>query len=138
MNKAVAYIRDAVNAVYNHLEKIEANRTVFSAIIRDLIKMAAPILPHMCEESWETLGFSGLVSENPWPSYVEEYLKVSSIDLPVQVNGKLRGTAIVGVDDDEETVFDKALKLQSVINALGGKSVKKKIFVKGKIVNFVV
>jgi leucyl-tRNA synthetase len=138
MNKAVAHIRELVNSIYGCLETIESHRNVFSVVIRDLIKMLAPMVPHICEEAWSMLGFEGLVSENRWPQYDEKYLRISTITLPVQVNGKLRGTIEIDVNEEESTVFEKSLALATVQNAIGNKSPKQKIFVKGKIVNFVV
>ena len=138
MNKAVAYIRELVNVLYANLDDIENNLSVFSIVIRDLIKMLAPISPHICEEVWQMLGFDGLVSESQWPTYDTKYVAVEMINLPIQVNGKLRGTIDVGVDESEEIIFEKALNLQTVQNAITGKAIRKKIFVKGKIVNFVV
>ncbi|MDR2157755.1 MAG: leucine--tRNA ligase [Holosporaceae bacterium] len=137
MNKVVAFIRECVNSLYSFLEQIKNNETVFSLMIRDLIKLLAPIAPHICEEAWSMLGFEGLVSDSNWPVYQKEYLEVSTIDLPIQINGKFRGIVAVGVDDDEEVVWEKALQLPSVQSAMAGKSLKKKIFVKGKIINFV-
>ncbi|MDR0968021.1 MAG: leucine--tRNA ligase [Holosporaceae bacterium] len=138
MNKVVAHIRDGVNSIYALLEKIEANKPVFSAIIRDLIKLTAPIAPHLCEEAWSLLGFDGLVSDGRWPTYRKEYLEVSTINLPIQVNGKLRGTVEVNIDDGEDVIFEKALQIQSAQNFISGKPIKKKIFVKGRVINFVV
>ncbi|MDR0632360.1 MAG: leucine--tRNA ligase [Holosporaceae bacterium] len=138
MNKAVAYIRDCVNAVYLYLEKMVDNKPVFSIIIRDLIKLMDPIAPHICEEAWNMLGFNGLVSDNSWPDYKEEYLEISTIDLPIQVNGRLRGTVSIAVDESEDVIFERALQIPAVKNAISSKPLKKRIFIKGKIINFVV
>ncbi|MBR1734704.1 MAG: leucine--tRNA ligase [Alphaproteobacteria bacterium] len=138
MNKVVAYIRELVNCIYMNLENIQNNSSVFSVIIRDLIKMLAPISPHISEEVWNILGFNGLVSENPWPKYDEKYTIVETINLPIQVNGKLRGTIDICIDEKEENIFEKALALQTVQNAIANRVIRKKVFVKGKIINFVV
>ncbi|MDR0753420.1 MAG: leucine--tRNA ligase, partial [Holosporaceae bacterium] len=131
MNKVVAFLRDSVNSIYLLLEKMEGNRIIFSVIIRDLIKLMAPIVPHICEEAWSMLGFKGLVFDNPWPCYREEYLKVDVINLPVQVNGRLRGTIKVSLQDGDDIVFEKAMQIPAVRNAISGNLLKKKIFVKG-------
>ncbi|MDR1236377.1 MAG: leucine--tRNA ligase [Holosporaceae bacterium] len=138
LNKVVAYIRDGVNSVYLLLEKMETNAEVFSVIIRDIIKMLAPITPHICEEAWSMFGFEKLVCANPWPSYNEAYLEDFTVDLPIQVNGKLRGTVTVDKDAGEDVVFEMAMQLPSVQSAIAGKPLKRKIFVKGKILNLVV
>jgi leucyl-tRNA synthetase len=138
MNKVIAYIRDSVNSIYFLLEKLRGSQIVFRLIIRDLIKLLAPIAPHICEEAWSMLAFSGLVSDNPWPEYNKEYIAITTINLPIQINGKLRGTINVNPEEGEESVFEKALQVSSVQNIIGERSIKKKIYVKGKIVNFVI
>jgi leucyl-tRNA synthetase len=138
VNKVVAYIRDCVNSVYLLLEKAETNQEIFSIIIRDLIKLSAPVIPHICEEAWNMLGFEKTVCDNSWPDYNKEYIEVSVINLPVQVNGKLRGTINININADENAVLDLALQLLPVQNAIDGKPLKKKIFVKGKVLNLVV
>lgn len=138
MNKVIAYIRDSVNSIYFLLEKLRESQIVFRLIIRDLIKLLAPIAPHICEEAWSMLAFSGLVSDNPWPEYNKEYIAITTINLPIQINGKLRGTINVNPEEGEESVFEKALQVSSVQNIIGERSIKKKIYVKGKIVNFVI
>ncbi|MDR2724113.1 MAG: leucine--tRNA ligase [Holosporaceae bacterium] len=138
MNKVVAYLRDSVNSVYLFLEKIKANKALFSHISRDLIKLMAPTIPHICEELWSILGFAGLVSDSPWPDYQKEYLEVVTINLPVQINGKLRGTISVNLDDSDDVIFQKAMQIPSVQKIISENLLKKKIFVRGKIINFVV
>jgi leucyl-tRNA synthetase len=138
MNRAVAHIRDCVNSLYSCLDDFEKNKAVFSVIMRDLVKLLSPMVPHICEEVWSMLGFEKLVSDHDWPSYDEKYLTKTSIILPVQVNGKLRGSVEVSPDDSDDVVFQKALAVHNVKNIVGDAKIKKQIFVKGKIINFVV
>lgn len=138
MNKAVAYIRELVNSIYACLDDVQNNKGVFSVVVRDLIKLLAPISPHICEEAWSMFGFDKIVADHNWPNYEEKCLHVSTINLPIQVNGKLRGTIDVHTDDTEDIIFEKALTVSTVQNAINDKPLKKKIFIKGKIVNFVV
>lgn len=138
MNKAIAYIREFINSVYMNLDDISGNIAVFSIVARDLIKLSAPIIPHLCEEAWNILGFNGLACENAWPKYEAKYLVASTMTLPIQVNGKLRGTLEVAINATENEIFEQAMQIQSVQNAIAGKLIKKKIFVKGKIINIVV
>ncbi|MBO7642013.1 MAG: leucine--tRNA ligase [Alphaproteobacteria bacterium] len=138
MNKAIAYIRESINCIYAVLDKAEGNVSLFSVIVRDLIKLLAPIAPHICEEAWSMFGFSNLVSENDWPKFCEKYIVVSTINLPIQINGKLRGTIDVALDASEDEVIQKALEVNNVKKVIGDKPIRKKIFIKGKIINFVV
>lgn len=138
MNKAIAYIREAVNCIYATLDKAEDNISLFSVIVRDLIKLLAPISPHICEEAWSMFGFEGLVSDNEWPKFCKDYIVVSTVNLPIQVNGKLRGTIDISLDASEDEIMRKALEVNNVKKVIGDKPIKKKIFIKGKIINFVV
>jgi leucyl-tRNA synthetase len=138
MNKAIAYIREAVNCIYAVLDQAESNISLFSVIIRDLIKLLSPISPHICEEAWSMFGFKDLVSENEWPKFREDYIVVSTVNLPIQINGKLRGTIDVSLDASEEEIMQKALEVNNVKKVIGDKPIRKKIFIKGKIINFVV
>ncbi|MDR1362110.1 MAG: leucine--tRNA ligase [Holosporaceae bacterium] len=137
MNLAVAHLRDCVNYLYARGDDFEKNKAVFSVIFRDFIVLLSPIAPHICEESWSMLGFEKFVSNSSWPTYDEKYLVASAITLPVQVNGKLRGSVIISAQEIPEIVFEKALALEGVRKAIGDLSIKNKIYVEGKIVNFV-
>lgn len=137
LNKAVAYFRDCINAVYGSLEQLAQNVELFSVIMRNLLKIFAPIAPHICEEGWKELGFNDLVMNQDWPKYEAKYLSVQTVNLPIQVNGRLRGTISVDIDAPEAEIFEKALTLQNVIQAIGDKQIRERIFVRGRIVNFV-
>ena len=138
MNKAIAYIREAVNCIYAVLDRAESNASLFSVIVRDLIKLLAPISPHICEEAWAMFGFKGLISDNEWPKFRKDYIIVSTVNLPIQINGKLRGTIDVSLNASEEEIMQKALEVNNVKKIIGDKPIRKKIFIKGKIINFVV
>lgn len=137
LNKAVAYFRDCVNVVYGALEQLAQHTELFTKIMQDLLKIFAPIAPHICEEGWKELGFSEFVMNQDWPKYEQKYLQVSMLNLPIQVNGKLRGTVSVNPDASEAEIFEKALALPKVKQAIGSKQIRERIFVRGKIVNFV-
>ncbi len=138
MNKAVAFLRELVNNIYSVLEQAESNICLFSIITRDFIKLLAPITPHICQEAWQLLGFDKLIHENDWPKFDKQYLTSDVVNLPIQVNGKLRGNLEISTDYTEEQIFEMALNLSNVKNYIGTKTIRKKIYVKGKIVNFVI
>lgn len=138
LNKAIAYFRDCINAVYGQLEGLSRHAELFTVIMCDLLKIFAPFAPHICEEGWKNLGFSGLAMNHDWPKFNPKYLEVSVVNLPIQVNGRLRGTVSVDVNASEEDIFATALELQNVRQAIGDKPIRKRIFVKGRVVNFVV
>jgi len=103
------------------------------------IKLLNPLCPHITEEIWhEKLGHKDTIAYEKWPTYDEKHLVEDEKDIGVQVNGKLRATITISVNDDEETIKEKALKEENVIKNTEGKEIVKIIVIKGKIVNIVV
>ena len=100
--------------------------------------MLAPFAPHLAEQLWAHLGHHKSLARRPWPSYDEAMLIQSSIELPVQVNGKLRDKITVPADADEETILTTAATAENVIPWLSGKTVRKRLYVPNRLVNFVV
>ena len=102
------------------------------------LKLLNPIAPHITEELWSMMGNESTMAYEPWPTYNEEILKESTKTLAVQVNGKVRATIEVGVEDSEEVIRDKALNEENVVRHIAGKEIVKFIIIKDKIVNIVV
>ncbi len=102
------------------------------------VRLIEPFAPHFAEEVHERLGGAGSVSKLPWPVFDAAKLVDATIELPVQVNGKLRAKVSVANDADEATVLAAALANEDVQKFLAGKEPKKKIYVKGRMVNLVV
>ena len=100
--------------------------------------LLAPLAPHIAEELWQKLGHSKSLTYEKWPTYDPMLLVESTIEYPVQVNGKLRGRVTVPADADEAAIQAAALADDKVQAAIAGKSVKKAIVVKGKLLNLVV
>ncbi len=97
-----------------------------------------PYAPHLCEELWHLLGHGESIALQPWPVWDEAAIAESSIEIPVQVNGKLKAKIIVSPDASADQMIDTALASESVTAAIGGKQVVKKIAVPGRMVNLVV
>ena len=102
------------------------------------IKLLNPIAPHITEEMWEHLGHSNTIAYEPWPTFDEAKTIDEEKEIGVQVNGKLRATIKVNINDDGETLKEKALKEENIIKNTLGKEIVKVIAIKGKIVNIVV
>ena len=100
--------------------------------------MLAPFAPHIAEELWQRLGNSRSLSAEPWPNADPAMLKDDSVEIPVQVNGKVRGRVVVGVDADNAALERAALQDPRVQAALEGKSPKKVIVIPKKMVSIVV
>jgi leucyl-tRNA synthetase len=104
-----------------------------------LVRLASPMMPHLAEEIWATLKpGAGLVAQLPWLEADPALLRAETATLAVQVLGKLRGTIEVSVDASDEEVFALAEAEPNVIRARDGKPVKKRIHVKGRVVNLVI
>ena len=86
---------------------------------------------------WTLKGYEGLASSAPWPAYDEAKCSSSTVEIGVQINGKLRGTVAVDADDDNETAIAKAKAVEKIVAELAGRSIVKEIYVKGRIVNIV-
>ena len=102
-----------------------------------IIKMMSCITPHVCEEMWQKLGHNDTIAYEPWPVYDEKELVVDTIEIAVQINGKVRGKINVGVDEDQDSAIAKAKANPDVAAAIEGKNTVKEIYVKGRIVNIV-
>ena len=105
---------------------------------RNLVLLLAPFAPYLAHELWEMLGEKGSLLKAPWPKYDAALAKEEEIEIPVQVNGKLRSRIVVPADATEEFVLERALADEKVKAAIAGKQIVKKIYVPGKLVNIVV
>jgi leucyl-tRNA synthetase len=136
-NVGVARLHELANA-------IEAAKDAPGGARREaletLIRLSAPMMPHLAEECWAMLrpGAGALVAELPWPEADPELLKAESVTLAVQVLGKLRATIEVPVDACEEAIFAAAEAEENVRRALAGRPIRKRIHVPGRVVNLVV
>ncbi len=107
-------------------------------ILEPLVLLVAPFAPHLAEELWSKLGHKESLAHEPWPVYDESKLQKKTVEVVVQVNGKLRAKMTVALDTPEETLKKLALAESNVQAHLDGKQVVKEIIVKNRLVNFVV
>jgi leucyl-tRNA synthetase len=105
---------------------------------RNLVLLLAPFAPHLAHELWEMLGEKGSLLRTPWPKYDPALAKEEEIEIPVQINGKLRSLIVVPVDSAEEVIRESALSNEKIKAAIAGKQVVKVIVVPGKLANIVV
>ena len=130
-NTAISQMMIFINEAYKA-------KAVYKPYAEGIVKMLSCIAPHICEEMWEKLGHEGTIAYEAWPTYEEDKLVVSTIEIAVQVNGKVRGRLSINKDQEAESVKQQALELENVKAHTDGKEVKKIIFVPNKIVNIVV
>ena len=102
------------------------------------MQLFAPMMPHLAESCWQTLGHEDLVAQSPWPIGDPSLIKEDMISLPVQVNGKKRADVAVSREAGKDEIEAATLALDAVQRALDGKPVKKFIVVPQRIVNVVV
>lgn len=108
------------------------------AAVEPIAVMVAPVAPHIAEELWSRLGHEGTITFVPFPSFDEKYLVDDEIELPVQVNGKVKSRVLVAADVSQDNAVAAALADEKVLAAIGEKSVVKKIVVPGRMINLVV
>ncbi len=141
LNTIIASLMELTNHQYKFMEQYDGSpeeRFAIKESIEAKLKMLSPIAPHICEELWFMLGKKDFLINVKWPEYDENIAKEDEIEIPVQVNGKLKGVIKVKVDDTEETVLTIAKNEPKIKSILEGKSIVKQIVIKGKIVTFVV
>ena len=129
-NTAIAALMSMLNEFYD--------KGVNKAEYRTLLTLLSPFAPHITEELWQQQGGEGLLSIAPWPQYDEAKTVEDTVEMAVQVNGKLKGTVKLPADCDKQTAIDAALAEEKVQHAIEGKQMVKQIVVPGKIVNLVV
>ncbi|WP_196028692.1 leucine--tRNA ligase [Longicatena caecimuris] len=131
LNTAISQMMIFINECYKA-------DTIYEEYAKGFLKMFACFAPHMGEEIWQDV-FHGeqTIAYEPWPTYDESKLIESEVEIIVQVNGKLRGKFKIAADANEDAIKEEALQLTSVKAQLEGKTIRKIIVVKGKVVNIV-
>jgi leucyl-tRNA synthetase len=143
-NTCVAAIMELVNELYAaedagaHNPSAALPVPLLADVQRTLVLLLAPLAPYVAHELWESLGERSNLLRAPWPKYDAALAKEDEIEIPVQVNGKLRGKVLVPAEAPEDLIKQRALADEKVKTAMSGKQTVKVIFVPGKLLNFVV
>ncbi|MDR2772024.1 MAG: leucine--tRNA ligase [Elusimicrobiota bacterium] len=136
-NTAISSIMELVNTLYVY--KFHSNDDgVSKEVYKNLIILLTPFAPHICEEIWQNLDTKGYASLARWSVFDEAMIKENNIEIPVQINGKLRGTINIEIDADEAAVKEAVDKNEKVKKHLEGKNIVKFIYVKNKILTLVI
>ena len=130
-NTAVSKLMEFTNAFTSAEVRPKSAMETFTLLL-------APLAPHAAEELWEILGHSNTLAYEPWPTFNPALLKDDEVEVPVQVNGKLRARVTVPADADQSALEAAARADEKVAALLEGKTVRKIVIVPGKLVNFVV
>jgi len=133
LNKMVSGIREFSNTIEEHIDKSDCEFA-----IKTLCLLINPVIPHLAEELWSTIGNKSLIANEKWPEFDIKKLEKATIIIAVQINGKMRAKIVTNKDATEEFVRKMALSEDNVVNHIGSLRVEKVIFVANKIINFIV
>jgi len=147
-------IHQTIKKVSNDFEGLKFNTAIAAmmALVNDfykadsitkdeyatLILLLNPVAPHITEELWEMYFGNGRAYQQKWPEYDEAKTVESTVEIAVQINGKVKATLMVGMDEDESSVKEKAHAIPVIVDLMAGKNIMKEIYVKGRILNIVV
>ena len=130
LNTAIAQMMIFINDAYKA-------KTLYKGYAEGFVKLLSCYAPHLGEEMWQKLGHDQSIAYEPWPTYDESVLVEENVTIVVQVNGKVRGKFDVPVGTQEDELKEKALELETVKRQIEGKTIRKVIVVKGKVINIV-
>ncbi|WOO37122.1 leucine--tRNA ligase [Anaerocolumna sp. AGMB13020] len=137
-NTAIARLMEFRNAIAEYQMK-DGRNTVFELdILRDYVRLLAPFAPHYSEEIWEMLGNETSIFDSSWPKYKEDKLTSNTVEIVIQINSKNRCRIQIETDVTEEKMKNIALKREEIVKEIYNKTILKTIYIKGKLINFVV
>jgi leucyl-tRNA synthetase len=137
-NTAIAAVMELLNAVARHAGRDAGAHALRHEALEIAVLCLSPIVPHICHALWHELGHVRALIDEPWPEPDPAALVQATVELIVQVNGKLRGRVQVAADADEPTAQAAALGHADVLRFLAGATPKRVVYVRGKLVNIVV
>ena len=126
----------AIAAMMELLNEIVATGSINRAEFRTLLLLLNPFAPHITEELYEKY-CSGILHEQSWPTYDEALCKEDTVEIVVQINGKVRCKMMIAVEAEKDAVLEQALAEPKIAEAVAGKQLLKQIYVPNKLVNFV-
>ncbi len=137
-NTAIAALMECVNELYKIKAQDKYASVEWQWALESVLRLLAPFAPHIAEELWQQLGQEESIHISEWPTHDEKYLVEDTLTIAIQVNGKLRGEIQISADAAEDEVVNAAKSNEKVAGYLDGQTVRKTIYVTGKLVSFVV
>jgi leucyl-tRNA synthetase len=137
-NRAVAKLYELTNGLTAAHDQSTAMLWARREAFEVLVRLFGPMMPHLAEEIWQRLGHKTLLVDEAWPVADESLTVKDAVTLPIQINGKLRATIAVAIDETEENVREAALQESAVRRTIGDKPIRKFILVKNRVVNIVI
>jgi leucyl-tRNA synthetase len=132
MNTIVSSFMEFVNEVTS------TNEAPDKETVEAFLVAIAPFAPHFAEELWQRTGHEPSIFFAKWPKWDESYTTADTVTVAVQINGKLRGTILVKAEAPEESVLEAATNDPAITKYLDGKQIRKKVYVRNRILNLVV
>ena len=128
----------AIASLMSLSNDMRAAGKITKADFKTYITLLNPVAPHLTEELWEMAGFKGKLNQTSWPTYDEKKLVKDEFEMPVQINGKVRGKVIMPIDANKDDAIEAAKNDSNIANHIADKEIRKIIYVPGKILNIVV
>ena len=130
-------LNTAIAAIFDFVNFMTPRERRSRSVIETFVLVVSPFTPHLAEELWHRLRHEDTLAYEPWPSYDEALARDEEVEIGVQINGKVKARVMVPADAGEDTIRTAALAERRVCEALEGKTIRKVIVVKGRLVNVV-
>jgi leucyl-tRNA synthetase len=137
-NTAIAANMELLNSVSRYVDSSATGKAIRQEVFDSMVLMLAPIIPHICHRLWRDLGHDSVIIDHPWPEVDTAALVQDTIEMVIQVNGKLRGKMQIAADADRDSCEAAARANEQLQRFVGDDAIRKVIVVPGKLVNFVV
>ncbi len=137
-NVAVAKFYEFTNILSKLLIKEEIEKKFIQNIFKDFLILISPFIPHLASECWEKIDKKSMLLKKEWPQFNESLIKDDMVNIVIQVNGKKRAMIEAKINEKDEKVIQNCLEIDNVKKFVSGKNILKKVYVKNKLVNFVV
>ena len=137
-NTAIASVMELLNMLEAFKPQNDEDKKTLKEAVEVILKLLYPITPHICEELWYRLGKETFLYEESYPKYDEEAIKREEVEIPVQVNGKVRGKIVIPFGASQEEAFKLAAENPNIEKYIKGKNIRKIIYVPNKLINIVV
>ena len=138
MNVAVAKIYEIINELNKFKASENSEKFAQKELIMILIRISEPMMPHITQEAWSILNNQTLLALEPWPKIEKKLLIDTSTTVVIQINGRKKGEINITIDADEKDVFTQAMKIENISSSINQDNIKKKIYIKNKILNIVI
>ncbi len=136
-NTAIARLMELTNALNKYLNEAVKNTDFLKEVLVDYIKLLAPFAPHFSEEQWENLGMGYSVFNEKWPEFNPAALVKDEVEIAIQINGRIKAKINVATSSSEDGIKEASLNDETIKSNLEGKTVRKVIVIKGRLVNIV-